>query len=496
MKTMKFNSIAIVLIALFAVTSCTKDWLDVEPKGTFLESNYYQTPDQAFSALTACYSVLTTNSNAGGWTQKEAGLAAAADETLCGGPGGDFQGWLYWDSFTANPGNGPQLAYWIAGYQGVYRTNVFLQKIDGVQGLADNVKKRYIAEAKFLRAKFYFDLVRLFGNIPLFTEALTLETAYQQGQVAPALVYAQIEKDLKDAIPDLPLTVPAATEGGRPTQGAGKALLGKVILTQMDKNRMLEAANLLEDVNKSGNVYGYKLMAKYGDIFGKANKFNSESIFEIDYNGGGGYSFAVQQGNLWSAAMAPAGFTGPIYYNGFGTNPIELTLVNDMKGDPRYKYTIVNIDSLVNATPGATYTKGFQNTGYFVAKWQPKVADLNGFYFFNWPYNYIEMRLADTYLMEAEALIRGGGDAAKAASYLNAVRARVGLPPVAATLDNILKERRLELATEGSRFFDLIRFGKATEVLGSKGFTAGKNEVLPIPIAELKNTQLKQNPNY
>ena len=132
-------------------------------------------------------------------------------------------------------------------------------------------------------------------------------------------------------------------------------------------------------------------------------------------------------------------------------------------------------------------------------KYAPEIAyfsTLAGDPVVNWPNNEIEIRLADTYLMEAEALIRGGGDANKAAYYLNAVRARVGLPAVAATLPNIYNERRLELGTEGHRFFDLVRTGQAATVLAFKGFTAGKNEVLPIPLDELYNTKLVQNPNY
>src|SRR5690606_31036154 len=104
-----------------------------------------------------------------------------------------------------------------------------------------------------------------------------------------------------------------------------------------------------------------------------------------------------------------------------------------------------------------------------------------------------EIRLADTYLMEAEALVRGNGDADRAADLLDAVRARVGLNPVAATMDNIMQERRLELATEGHRWFDLVRTGKAAEVLGPMGFVAGKHEILPIPLEELTNTKLVQN---
>jgi hypothetical protein len=169
-----------------------------------------------------------------------------------------------------------------------------------------------------------------------------------------------------------------------------------------------------------------------------------------------------------------------------------------MKNDPRYKYTIYNVDSMV-AAGVATYEKGYMNTGYFCRKFAPLeefYSTIGGDPVINYPNNVIEIRLSDVYLMEAEALVRGNGDLAKAQQYLDAVRARVGLPSIPATLDNIYNERRLELATEGHRFFDLVRTGKASTVLAPKGFTPNKNEILPIPLSELNNTKLVQNPGY
>ena len=151
------------------------------------------------------------------------------------------------------------------------------------------------------------------------------------------------------------------------------------------------------------------------------------------------------------------------------------------------------------ANEGAQYTPGYMNTGYFVKKFAPLKEFKNpgaGIRALNYPQNYIEIRLADTYLMEAEALLQDGGDKTRAEVLLNAVRSRVGLPDVEATLDNIYNERKLELATEGHRWFDLVRTGQAATVLKPKGFTVGKNELLPIPLEELTNTKLEQNPKY
>lgn len=199
--------------------------------------------------------------------------------------------------------------------------------------------------------------------------------------------------------------------------------------------------------------------------------------------------------------VGPRGYSGPIYESnnsGWGFNPITTQLVTALQGDPRYPFTAANIDSMRRAGAAKYDTTGYQNTGYFIQKFAPlaqfegKIGDIP----LNWPNDDIEIRLADTYLMESEALVRGGGDASKAQSYLDQVRARVGLPSVPATLDNIYNERRLELATEGHRWFDLVRTGKAATVLAFKGFQAGKNELLPIPLNELKGTKLVQNPGY
>ena len=145
------------------------------------------------------------------------------------------------DSYSIDPANGPQLDYWQKNFTGVSRVNTILSVLEkDIPGLNDGVKKRYIAEAKFLRAHYYFDLVRLFANVPLFTAPLPKEEIYNVTQVSPEEVYAQIEKDLKDAIaePNLPDMVPAATEAGRVTKGAAQALLGKVYLYEKNGTKL------------------------------------------------------------------------------------------------------------------------------------------------------------------------------------------------------------------------------------------------------------------
>lgn len=190
--------------------------------------------------------------------------------------------------------------------------------------------------------------------------------------------------------------------------------------------------------------------------------------------------------------------TAPDYVSGWSFLPVTPSLFEAIHFDPRYKATVANLDSLEKAG-AVSYEKGYMNTGYFLEKFAGRQSDRwtgAGAPELNFPQNMYDTRLADTYLLEAEALVRGSGDLTRAAALLNAVRARVGLKPVAATFENIKKERRLELAGEGHRWMDLVRWGDAPAVLGPKGFVAGKHEILPIPLLELENTKIEQSKEW
>lgn len=486
---------------LLVMAACQKDFLEVDPKGTLLESTYYKNADQAFAGLVAAYDpmgfeTVNTYHNFGA-------LNSASDDHVAGGGGSaDMETWQVWSNYTLDPAKGPQGDYWNRNFTGVARTNVLLAKLqEGIPGVDQALSARFTAEAKFLRAYYYFDLVRLFKNVPLFTAPVSTDEIYNATQVSPDKVYAQVEKDLNEAITALPLTVPAASEGGRITQGTAKALLGKVLLYQ--KKWTAAAAQFAEVNGTPGGTskYGYKLLTNFADIFKPTNKFNSESILEIvkttQSNSDWG-SWGRFEGNVAVTMFGPRGYAGPTYVSGWSFNPFLKSFVDIMKKDPRYPATVADVDSLEKIGK-ATYEKGYMNSGYFIEKFAPKVeyrSTGGGVPELNWPNDYIEIRLADTYLMEAEALVQGGGDATRAAALLNAVRARVQLNPVPATLDNIYLERRLELASEGHRWYDLVRTGKAVAALGSRGFIAGKHEILPIPLSELNNTKLVQNPGY
>lgn len=518
MKHNKLLSGIIIFLIAVVITSCSDSFLNVKPKGQSLESNYYSTPGEAYAGLVAAYSALNTEA-ANTYCNPLGPLNSASDDCYAGGGGpSDMNQWQAMNDMSQlTPATVP-VDMWNVNFVGVKQSNLLLSKIDGVPGLSSSDKARYTAEAKFLRAHYYFYLVNWFGNVPLFTTPQTTDEAYAAKQASPADVYAQIEKDLTEAIPDLPVTVPSS-ENGRVTQGAAEALLGKVYLYE---KKWTDAANTLKDVNGTPggtSRFGYHLLANYGDIFNPNNKFNAESIFEIQKTSTQNYDWGAWgqfKSDVYSIMVGPRGYaqtgsssTAPNYLSGWSFNPITPDLVDAMVKngvyDPRYKYTITNLDSLQTAGQ-CSYAKSqcYAATGYFMVKYAPLLQYTSsvGVKELNFDIDYIEIRLADTYLMEAEALVMSNTDLTRAQALLDAVRARVGLPSVPVTMDAIKHERRMELATEGERYFDLVRWGDAPSVLNnmedgfSKHFTAGKNEVLPIPLAELTNTQMVQNPGY
>jgi hypothetical protein len=188
----------------------------------------------------------------------------------------------------------------------------------------------------------------------------------------------------------------------------------------------------------------------------------------------------------------------PQYVSGWSFFTITPDLVAFMTGDPRYPHSIADIAKWKEEGK-VKYAAGYMDTGYFLEKFAAKQEDRwagAGAADLNYPHNIYEIRLADTYLMEAEALVRGAGNATRAQQLLDAVRSRVGLGSVPATFDNIMDERRRELIGEGHRWFDLVRTGRAAQALAFKGFVAGKHEILPVPLLELENTKLEQSAEW
>jgi len=511
MKKYIINKLIPVFALMILATSCSKDFLELDPIGISLETNYYQTEQELFEGLVAVYDVIQWGGTSG-WTMNVGLLNAASDDCFAGGSdASDQPAWVAYDNFTLNPSLGPQEGIWVKYFAGIYRANLILQKLDEAPA---EVSSRFIArataEAKFLRAYYYFDLLRYFGNVPLLTEVVGVNQIPDVTQANPADVYAQIEADLKAARAEteLPESV-APSEFGRITQGAVAALLGKVILYQNNDSRMLEAADLFEEVINSGF---YLLEDNYADIFTNQGEFGSESVFEIQHSsnkpGDFGFGFAAgpvndpTEGNFNVQFFGMRDFVGAEYATGWSFCPVTPDLADFMAGDPRFEHTIIDANVLI--AQGASFTPAFQNTNYFIRKYAPLEANraTDGDVALGWGTNERVIRLADVYLMAAEAIVRGGGSDLTARTYVNEVRNRVGLGNIptnasgAVLLDLIYKERRLELATEGHRFFDLVRTGRAPQVLD--GFNPGIHELLPIPQIEIDLTDGKmlQNPGY
>lgn len=495
------RNLAIAGFFACALASCSRDFLEVPKEGSITEESYYQDESQVFTGLVATYDALRKNS--GGFENMITMMNAGSDDQYAGGGGeSDGAGIQSFSNFSINQFTIPE-SFWSDHYQGIFRANILLQKISKVQMDASK-KARFIAEAKTLRALYYFNLVRMFKNIPLILEPVSPTNMYSITQAKPADIYAQMEKDLLAAINDLPATV-TTDEYGRLTKGAAQALLGKVYLFDGKK---AEAATQLAAVNGTPggtSQYGYKLLTNFSDLWVTNNKFNSESIIEVSHTnksqaGWGNWGSGTDEGNSVCVMVGPRGYvknnaSAPDLPAGWSFNVWTQNFYDFMKTDPRFSETVFDLKAL-KAAGAADYVPGYKDTGYFMKKFLPTSADvspLGGDSVLNYQKNSYIIRLADTYLLEAEAL---GGTGARAQALLDAVRFRAGLSSVPVSMQTIKDERRRELAGEGHRFFDLVRWGDAASVLASRGFKANKNEVFPIPNNELNGTKLVQNPGY
>lgn len=484
-----------------ATVSCSEEYLTIPNDGQLTESNYYRDEADAFSGLVSVYDPVRKNT--GGFENMLTMMSAGSDDNYAGGGGEtDGVGLQSFSNFTINQFTVPR-SFWSDHYQGVFRANVLLQKLPAIP-MDETKKSLFAAEAKALRALYYFNLVRLFKNIPLILEPVDPTAMYSIEQAKPEAVYAQIEKDLLEAITVLPINK-QSDYPARLTRGAAKALLGKVYLFEGKKT---EAAAQFADVNGtpgSTSQYGYKLLSKFSDLWVTDNKFNTESIIEcahtnLSNSGWGNWGSGSDRGNTTMVMVGPRGYSkktanAPDLPTGWSFCIWTEDFYSFIKNDPRLDATVLDLKALA-ANGDAEYTPGYKDTGYFLKKFVPTQADVTtgaGDAVLNYRRDSYVIRLADTYLMEAEALNATG---ARAQALLDAVRARVGLAPVPVSMEAIKNERRAELAGEGHRFFDLVRWGDAATVLASKGFKAGKNEVLPIPYQELQNTKLVQNPGY
>jgi starch-binding outer membrane protein, SusD/RagB family len=465
MKNIIKKSFAFIMI-LGLLVSCSDDFLDLKPLDQEVSSNFYQTEEQAYQALVAIYDALTYQTTTiSGWCPFPMVADILSDDAFAGGSDANdgFQFQML-NSHNISTANQPTHSAWVKNYIGIYRANLYLEIINDITA-SQAFKNRTIAEAKFMRAYFYLELVRFFENIPLITETIKGPSEYNQPQATPQQVYNQIALDLVQAIEHLPENTSQA-EAGRITKWAAKALLartwlfyngvygGDMTAGSTNVNKAFVLGHLEDLITNSG----HDLFEDYSHNFKLIGEFGVESIFEISY-GDTPPSFDwinpnTGNGNLAAQMQGPR-VAGSLKWNrGWSFGTVSHKLAQDLAGDPRFQYTILTQEEIFAEGPATKLTKGYQHTGYFSKKYSSDAEHWgSGQLELNRTVNYRVIRFSDVLLMAAEM------DSPNKQQYLDRVRARVGLPSVPATLENIFRERRLELSLEGIRYFDVLRRG-------------------------------------
>jgi hypothetical protein len=494
MKRYKLNKLIIagfIAVLVFA-NSCSDDFVEVSPEYSIDSENYFNSENDYYQAMIGAYDLLQS-------TYVNVILGEiASNNTLCGGESPtDVVGWQQIDDMIHTPTNSNLSDLWGWMFSGVQRCNYFMEFKDKTNFEGKEV---LIGEVRFLRAYYYFELVKWFGPVPMKEDErfkLGDEKTIPRSPVND--VYAQIEADLAYAAEVLP---DIQSQRGRATKGAARALLGKVYLFQ---EKFTEAAEVLDLVINEGP---YSLVDNFNDMFEAVGENGPESVFEVQYfefEGAGFGCLQCSEGNVAVGFSGVRGYTGPLFTPGFSFNvPVQEAVDAFEPGDLRKGVTILDIEAWAD-TMGATYTTGNEHTGFFNRKYLPRKRSENAQNDLNLtnPNNYRAIRYADVLLMAAEANNRGGISDAKAQDYLNRVRARAFgddnhniFFSGAALTDAIYQERRVELMGEGHHFFDLVRTGRAADNID--GFIEGKHEVFPIPIEEINYSggNWTQNPNY
>lgn len=454
---------------------CQDSFLDLAPLSNSNASNFYKTQEDFELAVNNAYSTLYTIYAA------ESGVSYCAEQmsdnaTLYNVAGIQADRWAFKD-YIVKPANTEVYRFWQNYYNALYSVNIVLEKIEGA-ALEETYKEQVRAEMKFLRGLYYFNMVRMWGEVPLVTRPVSAEESYDILRSPEVAIYDLVVEDLQNAADHLPLASEVSVPG-KASKGAAQTLLGKVYLTLGDKDA---AAQVLQEVVNSGQ---YALLPDYASLWIVSNKNTEESIFEIQYKGGAGNPFSP----YWTAFAPTENFVLTLY--GGGMNQVTDDLWNAYEpGDPRRDLSIFT---------GYTNKAGTFISIKFPKKWVDSTAQtVNGRELSD--NNFMVFRYADVLLMLSEAT----GDP----TYLNQVRDRVGLPAFGSagypvdqypTLDLAIEhERRVELALEFHRWFDLKRTGRAIPVLTAKGKPVTEDKLL-LPIPEIvlqQNSALLQNPGY
>ncbi|MEM6526067.1 MAG: RagB/SusD family nutrient uptake outer membrane protein [Bacteroidota bacterium] len=490
-----FNTSILSLLMLFSILSCSDEFLETPPQGVLTNDNFPETPEDALAATNAMYEALRVGAYHRGFYPID---DIMSDDSRKGSNFGDQAATLNpIDQFTYTTTNEFVANWWQALYVGVRRTNVVIERASQVAMDVD-LRNRYLGEARFLRALYYSDLARGYGGVPLITSS-ELRTGLMRA--TEEQTYDFIESDLRQAIELLPeKSQYGENDLGRATRGAAKALLSRVYLYQ---NVFDSAALYAEEVILSQQ---YALEPIFEDTFREVTEFGQESVFEI---GGIGAEGGVAAGaNQYTISQGVRGTPN----RGFGFNRPTPDLINSFEtNDPRLQATVIFLGEVLDGIEiigdSGTPDETLDNDGNLIETetYNQKIWVPGNTVFSNQAHNRRLIRFAEVLLIAAEAF-NEQGNTNQALVYLNSVRerAREGndsiLPDITETnrdalRDLIIEERRHELALEGHRFWDLVRTGKALEVLGPLGFQANKHEKLPIPQSERDITEglLEQN---
>lgn len=519
MKNKLIYSLSFFALVLVLV-SCSEDFLELEPKTGQVEANYYKNEEQALLALASVYDAYSVQN----WQFVPTMSDIFSDDAFCGGSNiSDMSQWQEMEMFKMVPENNSASDLWNRCYSGIYRANLYIQKQADVEWVTEGLKERMEAEALFLRAYFYWDLVRHYGYVPIITEVLPSVEDYKSlQQNTPDEIFTQIAKDLLKASSVLPKNV-SASEKGRITKGAVDALIARIYLYHNGFAKpVLGAADwsngstvinkayvqgLLDGIITSGT---YSLVPSYKELWNWENQNNAESVLEIQYsekaNSGdwGGWNINGNFSCVWISVRNPVGDNGAIF-PGWSFAVPTWSLANEFEaGDPRKAETLYNAEEKLS-----DYNRAFMNTGYFNKKYMAlnKYIGPGGDANHNFPRNFVDIRYADVLLMAAE--LHMTDNASKALGYFNQVRTRsmgANAALTKLTIDDIYHERRVEFGGEGLRKWDLLRRGSdyaASKINASfvvpanvpnpshfvpRTFKAETWGMFPIPASEIRNT--------
>jgi len=515
--TMKMKIFLSSLIIGIVLTGCS-DFLNQNPESFTSSSTFYKNKSQIDEALNGAYSGLQTlyGASLGGNAPSSAFWAMTeerSDNTTFEYNNAN-RGFLQRediDYFLVTPDNNFTQGVWQDIYSGIEQCNTILDRIDNVD-LSSADHDQIVGQTEFIRALYYFNLVRLWGNVPLLTKAITSPDQTDKiEQAKPSAVYQQIISDAKDAASKLPATW-SASNAGRVTKGAAHTLLGEVYMTMDQPGNTDNYNKAIAEFKKVIQSGTYSLMSNYSALWDPQNKNNSESVFEIQYSSSTQASYSSY---IYEFAPLFSGYTTIGSFSpssGDGRNiPTRNMLGTYENGDQRKDASIAwFVDPDVNTNP--PYYEVQHDSLAYVQKYAAKPSEQ-----FKQNVDFYVYRYAQVLLWYAEAL-NEVGKTSQAYSYVNKVRKRAGLNGLTTGMSQsqfrtaVYHEERVESAFEDHRWFQLIRTGRAVNVMNANGteqktyqtwlspasYDVQKYKLLyPLPIHDTQlNANLKQNPGW